>query len=109
MGRQNATCGKEFDGKLLGTRQFWQNAENGGVPGVAGGVDTNFFNGTLTQLKVHTLKGGPTAAVPGSPPVDPGDHHAIPSGATPNDGSQGATMGSETPQAPNGAPLRPCR
>lgn len=30
---------------------FWQNSESGTAQGVSGGVDTNYFNGTLEQLK----------------------------------------------------------
>ncbi len=37
--------------------------------------------------------------------------HIEPGGATPNDGSQGATIGSGTPptQETTGAPITPCR
>lgn len=96
--------------------QFWQDADNGNVAGVSGGVDTDFFNGTLPQLQALTIK---DAAPP--PPKDAGAHgsddvgvtvdtHVIPSGDTPNNGSQGATLGSGTPTpVTTGAPLTPCK
>jgi lysozyme len=34
---------------------IWQNSESGSVPGVGGGVDTNFFNGTRKDLEKLTL------------------------------------------------------
>ncbi len=36
--------------------KFWQNADNGSVPGISGAVDTDVFNGTLGQLQ--TVGGG---------------------------------------------------
>src|SRR5207248_3297338 len=36
---------------------FWQNADNGVIPGINGGVDTNYFNGTLAQLQAMTGPG----------------------------------------------------
>jgi lysozyme len=35
---------------------FWQDADNGSVPGISGAVDTDVFNGTLAQLQAF---GGP--------------------------------------------------
>ncbi len=31
--------------------KFWQNADNGSVPGISGAVDTDEFNGTLAELQ----------------------------------------------------------
>ena len=36
--------------------KFWQNADNGSVPGISGAVDTDVFNGTLAELQ--TVGGG---------------------------------------------------
>ena len=92
---------------------FWQNADNGNVPGISGGVDTDFFNGTLAGLQALTIK---PATPPGGGVTPPSagevvavDTHAIASGDQPNDGSQGATLGSGTPPVTTGAPLKPCQ
>jgi lysozyme len=97
--------------------QFWQNADNGNVSGIAGGVDTDFFNGTLAQLEKLTLQ-------PKSTPPSKGDGtKADPiaelrsgdlsfGGNKPKDGSQGMTLGDGTPKAPpetESAPVTPCR
>ncbi len=91
--------------------QFWQNADNGKVTGISGAVDTDFFNGTLPQLQALTVKDA-TPPKPGSPDTASAtiDPFVLPTGDTPNDGSQGATLGSGTPsQETTGAPLTPCQ
>jgi lysozyme len=97
---------------------FWQNADNGSVPGIAGGVDTDFFNGTLTQLETLTIR-------PATPPstdagtTEPDEGLTEPAGSDfafgdnmPNDGSQGATLGdgnkNDTHETES-APITPCR
>lgn len=98
---------------------FWQNADNGSIPGIAGNVDTDFFNGTITQL--HTLTIKPATPPPGKDagPADPGDDLTEPAGKDfgfgeniPNDGSQGATLGdgdkNDTHETES-APITPCR
>jgi len=50
---------------------FWQNADNGVIPGIDGGVDTNYFNGTLAQLQAMTgpgETGSPDAGVDAGTP-----------------------------------------
>jgi lysozyme len=93
---------------------FWQNSDSGSVPGVSGNVDTNFFNGTLSDLQNITLK-------PANPQTDPGGDDVVDTfvGATditfgddkPNDGSQGATIGNGDRQTPDtqNAVITPCR
>ena len=98
--------------------KFWQNSDSGSVSGIAGAVDTNFFNGTLAQLQTMTLK----LAAPKDAGADSGkddDDTLAPSdvdvdvtvgGETPNDGSQGSTIGGGRPPAEtNGAPVTPCQ
>jgi GH25 family lysozyme M1 (1,4-beta-N-acetylmuramidase)/acylphosphatase len=46
--------------------KFWQDADNGSVPGISGHVDTDRFNGTLAQLKAFA---GATVAPPPPPPT----------------------------------------
>lgn len=104
--------------------QFWQNADDGSVAGIAGGVDTDFFNGSLTQLQALTMKPAtpppPTdAGADGSKPTDEEDvtAHVGTTGLSfgdnkPKDGSQGSTLGDGTPKdAPRteSAPVTPCR
>jgi lysozyme len=89
--------------------QFWQNADNGNVGGIAGGVDTDLFNGSRAQLEALAVQGAKT-----KPPVVTGG--GIPVGAKPDDphpkdGSQGATIGDGSPgKSPDttGAPFNPC-
>ena len=93
---------------------FWQNADNGNVPGISGNVDTDFFNGTLPQLQALTIKAassGPDAGAGGPEDVQVTvDTHASIGDAKPNDGSEGATLGSGTPtQETTGAPITRCR
>ncbi len=45
--------------------KFWQDADNGSVPGISGHVDTDRFNGTLAQLKAFA------GATPPAPPAVP--------------------------------------
>ncbi|MEZ4296227.1 MAG: GH25 family lysozyme [Polyangiaceae bacterium] len=35
------------------TWKFWQYTDSGSIPGIAGGVDTNYFNGTFEQLAAY--------------------------------------------------------
>jgi lysozyme len=90
---------------------FWQNSGSGTVAGVSGPVDTDFFNGTLPELQKLTIKdAGPAKGSEVGVTADVLDTRAKPSGDIPNDGSQGATIGSGTPtQETNGAPITPCR
>ncbi len=90
---------------------FWQNADNGKVTGISGAVDTDFFNGTLPQLQALTVKDA-TPPKPGSPDTGRAafDANILPGGDAPNDGSEGATLGSGTPsQETTSAPITPCR
>ncbi|MBS2017358.1 MAG: hypothetical protein JST00_31025 [Deltaproteobacteria bacterium] len=96
--------------------QFWQNADNGSVPGVSGNVDTNLFDGAASQLAALTLK--PAASDAGadsgpSPSIVPEgvDLDLEPGGDTPNDGSQGSTIGSgdRPPAETNAGVVTPCR
>lgn len=94
--------------------QFWQNADNGSVPGISGNVDTDFFNGTLPQLKTLTINGATPPSDAGSDAPDHAsftlDTNTFVGADKPNDGSEGATLGSGTPtQETNSAPLTPCR
>jgi hypothetical protein len=90
--------------------QFWQNAEDGTVSGISGGVDTDLFNGTLAQLQTYTVKPPPGGGGDGViAHVRSGD---LTFGDEPKDGSQGAAMGDGRPSAMHGAesaPLTPCR
>ena len=54
-----ASC--PFMPNTWGKWSFWQNSESGSVAGVSGGVDTNFFNGSLADLKA--LAQGPGSVV----------------------------------------------
>jgi lysozyme len=84
---------------------FWQDSDSGKVKGVSGGVDTDLFNGTVAQLQALTLE--PASAAPSDGPSDLG---VVPSGAIPNDGSLGGTIGSgqPPPEETTGAPIAPC-
>lgn len=90
--------------------RFWQDRDDGTVSGIAGGVDTDQFNGTLAELTKLTLP-APSTGAPSdeSFPLVTGEL-LVPSGNTPNDGSQGATLGSGTPKPDqtNGATITPC-
>jgi lysozyme len=94
--------------------QFWQNADNGSVPGISGNVDTDLFNGTLPQLQALTLAGA-AAPAPGGLAGEGalvgsvGNVGITVGGATPQDGSQGATLGQGAPPPDTGAALPPCR
>ena len=97
--------------------QLWQDSDSGSVAGIAGNVDTDFFNGTLADLKTHTLKSpatpsaGGVAAAPFEGATDPTANHDLDFGGNKtNDGSEGATLGNSTPPATtDGAPITPCR
>ena len=81
--------------------KMWQNADNGSISGIAGGVDTDIFEGNLTALQAFALKPAastPTdagAPEPGSPEPQSGNEPAP-------GGDQGATLGSGNP-----APAKP--
>ena len=89
---------------------FWQNADNGSVTGISGNVDTDFFNGTLPQLQGLTIQtASPAGGGPGEGRVTVETHVSV-GDEKPNDGSEGATLGSGTPtEETTGAPLTPCR
>lgn len=97
---------------------FWQHTDSGSVPGVSGNVDADYFNGTLAQLQTLTLKGASTPPPP-PPSVAAGGAVTEQTGLTadlfggnkPNDGSEGATLGSgNTPsQETQSVPITPCR
>jgi lysozyme len=89
---------------------FWQSSDKGSVAGISGNVDINFFNGTLPQLQAITLK--PAAPDPGADDSDVTVQVTglAAGGEKPNDGSEGATLGSGTPtQETNAAPITPCQ
>ncbi len=46
---------------------FWQYTSHGTVPGIVGGVDLNYFNGTITELKILSNV-DPTIPPPPPPP-----------------------------------------
>ena len=52
---------------------FWQHSENGSVPGIAGSVDLNYFNGSLSDLEALTgaPAGSPSTAAPAAPSPAP--------------------------------------
>ena len=52
---------------------FWQHSESGTVPGIAGGVDLDYFNGTLADLEaLASAPGGPLSTdAPVTPPAPP--------------------------------------
>jgi lysozyme len=81
---------------------FWQNSDTGSVEGVAGPVDTNFFNGTLTELSALALT---PSTVPGPSLVDMGK--VIDD--KPFSGYQGETIGSSGSPKEPAAPSNPCR
>jgi lysozyme len=99
--------------------QFWQNDDSGSVAGIAGNVDTDFFNGTLADLKTHALGApGTPPSTAGAAPVAfygataPGGNHDLDFGGNkPNDGSEGATLGNGNASAAttDGAPVTPCK
>jgi lysozyme len=84
---------------------FWQDADNGSVGGISGGVDTDLFNGTDAELQALTLDAAPPSPGGGVPDTI----NTIPGGAIPNDGSEGATIGSgNPPEGTTGASITPC-
>jgi lysozyme len=94
--------------------QFWQHADNGNVAGIAGGVDADFFNGTLAQLKTLTI--APAGGGTQEPPVDmtafAGESDLTFGGNKPKDGSQGATLGDGNTNdtgTTQSATITPCR
>lgn len=89
---------------------FWQNADNGTVAGVSGNVDTDFFNGTVAQLKDVTIQNAISQFGEEDTTVEI-ETQRQPADDKPNDGSQGATIGSGTPKTDEttGAPITPCR
>jgi lysozyme len=80
------------------TWKFWQNADNGTVSGISGGVDTDEFNGSLAQLQTFA-GGGTTSPDAGSSAPDSGESHdastgGSDSGTTSHD--SGTTTGSDS-------------
>jgi lysozyme len=83
--------------------KFWQHSQTGRVNGVSGDVDLDLFNGSLTQLKGMTsslvgelddlLETDDTLSIDANETDAPGVLEPI-APATPNDGSDGATLGS---------------
>lgn len=78
--------------------KFWQNADNGQVSGISGGVDTDEWNGTLQDLKDWTDPpkpptdgGAGDAAAPPSPSPDSGAPSPSPTTPTPPGAQPGAT------------------
>ena len=94
---------------------FWQHADNGSVAGIGGNVDSDFFNGTLPELKALTI--APAGTEP--PHVDRTGFAAqadlVFGDNKPKDGSQGATLGDSAHGGTNdtnttqSAPITPCR
>jgi len=76
---------------------FWQDSQTGSVPGVAGGVDTNYFDGNLTSLTSLTVGASPSGEDAGT---DAGPTVAV------NDAGQPTSFDASVPtsQTPN-----PCR
>jgi len=101
------------------TWKFWQNADNGTVAGISGGVDTDEFNGSLAQLEAYA-GGGTTTPTPdaGSTAHDSGtespDASAKDSGTTSDSGitvptgDAGSTMGAGGSPDSGGAASSPC-
>jgi lysozyme len=81
--------------------KFWQNADNGSIPGISGNTDTDLFNGNKTQLAALTIQ--PPKPPPSTPP--PSEPQAS-NDPPPTAGSEGSTLGSGNP-APAPAP-DPC-
>ncbi len=88
---------------------FWQTSDTGKVNGIGGNVDTNLFNGPLSDLQALTLKPAKNDDPPkGGTPTPPVAFVNV-DDAIPNDGSQGATIGSGSPsQEPTSVPFAPC-
>lgn len=91
---------------------IWQNSDSGSVSGVGGPVDTNFFNGDGKKLQGLTLKPATTTPPSGNEPgLEPEDLDMVRDDPTPEDGSQGGTLG-DSNRAPSqetaAAPLDPC-
>lgn len=84
--------------------KFWQDSQTGTVPGIAGAVDTNFFNGALTSLNALTIKAAPQPNPTPTPEVPTPDEDP----ELVVDGSQGATLGSGNPADPASTPVNPC-
>ena len=89
---------------------IWQNSDSGSVSGVSGNVDTNFFNGDGAKLNGLTLK--PANGTPSTGPgLEPEDIDPTLDDPTPEDGSQGGTLGDSNkapPQDTASAPIDPC-
>ncbi len=82
--------------------KFWQNADNGSIPGISGNTDTDLFNGTKAQLEALTIQ----PATPPSTPPPSTNPPATSNEPPPTAGSQGGTIGAGNP-APTPAP-NPC-
>jgi lysozyme len=78
------------------TWKFWQNADNGTVSGISGGVDTDEFNGSLAQLQ--TFAGGTTTPTPdaGGASPDSGGGSSPDASTGSNDASTGSSVAGTT-------------
>jgi lysozyme len=89
---------------------IWQHSDSGSVSGVAGPVDSNYFNGSVAQLQALTLKAAGTTPS-NENGIDPKDLDIVRDDPTPQDGSQGGTLGDSNnapAQDTAAAPLDPC-
>jgi len=82
--------------------EFWQNADNGGVSGISGAVDTDEFNGTLSDLEKWANPNPPPPADAGAP-KDAGS-----SDASAGDASAPKADASAPAEPDAGAPVDPC-
>ncbi len=53
-----------------GAWKFWQTSSTGSVPGISGNVDTNFFNGSVEDLKKYAAEHSPAPPPPPPPPPE---------------------------------------
>ncbi len=86
--------------------KFWQNADNGSVSGISGAVDTDEFNGSLTDLKAWATETTDAGAPP--PPSDGGTQHDA---STTSDSGTTTPHDSGTsppPPAPDAGSTNPC-
>ncbi len=85
--------------------QFWQTSNKGAIPGIAGDVDLDVFNGTLADLLKFANSGTPSLDA-GTPSLDAG----TPPPPLPSDGGNGASMGEgQTPAPVASGGEAPCR
>lgn len=93
---------------------FWQNSDSGSVAGISGAVDSDFFNGTLPELKKLALAPSPQPVAPPGPDMTAfaAQPDLVFGDNMPNDGSQGATLGDGKTNDTNdtqSAVVTPCR